>query len=458
MAVVGIGALTFTRSIAALEEFQEEAVAEARSIEELKDLLFRADDVGESYAETRDPAVGREFKLIGGQIDLVFERWAALNTGPQSEPATRARSLWIQSRAAVLEAKLSGITDPKVMDDRMDPYHDDLDEAVTQLGRANTLNVNEIATEISFLGRLERFQLFAALGILVIASFVAALLAAKVRRSITTPLLNLEAAASQFGSDNLSHRIEVMGDDELARVGSALNTMAGKLERSTAALTQSEQQRSDLLGKVLDTGEKERTRLAGELHDGPVQGLTQLMYELELSTMDAEEAQRTDLSRDLNMLQGRLSNQIETLRTMMIDLRPPVLDERGLQGAIQAHLDTWAPKLPPADLYVDLPRRLETTLETVLFRGAQEALINVAKHASASKVSIRLTEEDGVVVLTVRDDGVGFASLDSVAGHIGLDAMKERVESAGGAVVVDSNQGSGTTVGIRFEQKEMMPV
>jgi signal transduction histidine kinase len=180
------------------------------------------------------------------------------------------------------------------------------------------------------------------------------------------------------------------------------------------------------------------------------------MYELELSCIDADEGQTENLGKDLNKVQGSLGAEIDSLRMMMIDLRPPLLDERGLVGAIQAHIDLWSGKLPIVNVSTGLPHRLDQKMETVLFRVAQEALINVAKHASATKVSVELTEKDGAVTLAISDDGIGFISATTPSGHIGLDAMRERVESVGGSLTVDSAPGAGTSIAVRFEQEEMV--
>jgi signal transduction histidine kinase len=454
VAVAATGLLTFTASIARFEGFRKMAVAEAQQVEQLKDSIERADDVGEHFVEDDDPASGRRFQALSQEIASGFDGLRMLKTDDEALVAQQARTSWNHAYAAAVRAAAS--TGDK--DRLLDPFHDRLDESVGLLDDVSALNLEEVVAEVAFFGRLERIQLFAALGILLVSSIIAFFLTARVRRSITTPLLSLEEAAREFGSDNLSHRIEITGDDELARVGLALNTMAGKLEQSTTALTESEQQRRRLLGTLLEAGEQERTRLAAELHDGPIQGLARLMYELELACMDAEEAQLQTLSKDLSALQGALGHQVESLRTMMIDLRPPVLDERGLEGAIQTHLDSWASKLPTPRVTVHLPRRLDPSIETVLFRVAQEALVNVAKHAAARKVTVYLAEVDGAVILKVWDDGVGFSSGLVVAGHIGLDSMKERVESAGGTLKVSSIPGSGTTVAVRFEQEEMMLV
>jgi PAS domain S-box-containing protein len=126
-------------------------------------------------------------------------------------------------------------------DDRLDPFHDHIDQAASKLADLHSLNGNQVADEISSLRRREQAQLLAGLAALVLGSTVALLLARRLGRSITRPLLSLKDAATRFGSDDPSHRIPVSGDDELAQLGNAFNAMASSLQRSRADLRESEQ-------------------------------------------------------------------------------------------------------------------------------------------------------------------------------------------------------------------------
>ena len=233
VAVAGAGVMTFRSSVAALEDFRDETVGESKPIESVRELLVRADDVGENYVEKDDRAMGRRFKKLSSRIDRGFAELATLSSPQERRVAASARARWKQAFAAANTAASlpSGRYGVK-----LDEFHDVIDEAGSLVADAYSLNLNQVADEISSVQQRERRQLWTALAILVISSIAAGLLSRRVYRSITTPLALLERAATQFGSDELSHRISVTGDDELARVSHAFNDMAGKLQRSTDEL------------------------------------------------------------------------------------------------------------------------------------------------------------------------------------------------------------------------------
>jgi diguanylate cyclase (GGDEF)-like protein/PAS domain S-box-containing protein len=237
-AVAGAGLVTFRLSISALEEFREETVEESKRIEEVRDLLVEADDLGEASVEEDDPATGERFVALSALIDQRFDELQTLATQQERQLAAEADAIWEKSTADIEAAKAlpSGATD-----DRLDPFHDHIDEAASILADLHSLNGNQVADEISSLRRREQDQLLAGLAALVIGSTAALFLARRMGRSITQPLLSLKDAAMRFGSDDLSHRIPVSGDDELAQLGNAFNAMASSLQESRADLHESEQ-------------------------------------------------------------------------------------------------------------------------------------------------------------------------------------------------------------------------
>jgi diguanylate cyclase (GGDEF)-like protein/PAS domain S-box-containing protein len=237
-AVAGAGLITFRLSISALETFREETVEESKRIEGVRDLLVEADDLGEASVEKDDPATGAQFVALSAKIDQRFDGLQTLATQPERQLAADADAMWKKSAADIEAAKAApeGKTD-----DRLDPFHDHIDEAASVLADLHSLNGNQVADEISSLRRREQAQLVAGLAALVIGSTIALLLARRVGRSITQPLLLLKEAAARFGSDDLSYRIPVRGDDELTQLGNAFNAMASSLDTSRAELRESEQ-------------------------------------------------------------------------------------------------------------------------------------------------------------------------------------------------------------------------
>ena len=238
VAVALAGLVTFRLSVSALEEFRKETVEESKRIEAVRDLLVQADDVGEAAVEEDDPAAGERFVILGAQIDRRFDDLQTLATQQERQLAAESYVVWKQSAADIEVAKKlpRGATD-----DRLDPFHDHIDEAASILADLHSLNINQVADEISALRLREQDQLLAGLAALVIGSTVALLLARRLGRSIIRPLLSLKDAAARFGSDDLSYRIPVSGGDELAQLGNAFNAMASNLEDSRTDLREREQ-------------------------------------------------------------------------------------------------------------------------------------------------------------------------------------------------------------------------
>jgi diguanylate cyclase (GGDEF)-like protein len=238
-AVAAAGLVTFRLSISALEEFRQETVEDSKRIEAVRNLLVEADDLGEAAVEESDPATGKKFVALSALIDRRFDDLQTLAAQQERRLAAEADALWEKSAADIEAAKAA----PKASatDDRLDPFHDHIDQAASKLADLHSLNGNQVADEISSLRLREQEQLLAGLAALVLGSTVALLLARRLGRSITRPLLSLKDAATRFGSDDLSHRIPVSGDDELAQLGNAFNAMASSLQTSRADLRESEQ-------------------------------------------------------------------------------------------------------------------------------------------------------------------------------------------------------------------------
>jgi signal transduction histidine kinase len=217
-------------------------------------------------------------------------------------------------------------------------------------------------------------------------------------------------------------------------------------------------ERKRAMQSVLRMTEGERTRLAAELHDGPVQQLTALLYGLELARHHVRRGSPEPADELLAGLEDKATGEINELRRMMTQLRPPVLDELGLVTALQNQGQSFE-SASGVQCAVNTEPELELApeMETVLYRVAQESLTNVGKHAKASRVDISLGAVDGHVRLQIRDDGIGFDPGKARAlvseGHFGLVNMRERVEMVGGKLLVDSSPGNGTTIAVEMARR-----
>lgn len=234
-------------------------------------------------------------------------------------------------------------------------------------------------------------------------------------------------------SENLSLR------GELAKVQSA--TRSGHFEW----------ERYDIKKLLIESRERERLRLAQELHDTPIQDLYGLIYQLD----DLKDALKdTEGMEIVEECDQTLYRTVNSLRSICRELRPPSLSPFGLEVAIRDHLEKFKDQNPDIIIHLDLrpdKQVLSDSLRLSLFRIYQEAIHNVARHAQATDLYIRFRWDDEIILLEVEDDGEGFEVPENWVElvrdeHFGLLGMAERVESIRGKLEVLSNLGEGTLV------------
>jgi len=199
--------------------------------------------------------------------------------------------------------------------------------------------------------------------------------------------------------------------------------------------------------QVLTAQEEERKRIARELHDDTAQALTSVLVRLRLLERSLEDER---LRRGLAELRDLTGATLEGVRRLAIDLRPPMLDDLGLEAALQSLVQDFSQRwLIRATFTSSRFGRLPVEVELVLYRIVQEALSNVARHANASRVLVRLTRRGRTLRLLVEDDGCGFdveATKHSRESGLGLFGMEERLALVGGTLRVESTVGGGTRV------------
>ena len=216
-------------------------------------------------------------------------------------------------------------------------------------------------------------------------------------------------------------------------------------------LRRKEEVRGGLLESVITAQEQERLRISRELHDATGQALTSLMVQLRALGEAPDLGTATRMARDLR---GLVSSTLDGVRALSADLRPSVLDDLGLVPAIRRYTATFAERNPVrVDLHTqgldDL--RLDSPVETALYRIVQEALNNVARHAEAGSVNLLLERRNSTLVLVIEDDGRGFDVEGTFHGgapeySLGLHGMEERTILIGGRFTVESAPGQGTTL------------
>lgn len=223
--------------------------------------------------------------------------------------------------------------------------------------------------------------------------------------------------------------------------------------------------RGELLAQVVSARERERKRIARELHDGTSQLLTAIGLGIAAASSNLPKAPEKALQQ-LALLKEMSNEALTELRDVMMNLRPSLLDDLGLVPAMKNLVDETGTRmqkmgqLARADFQViGEPIRLDPNLETIIFRILQEALTNVVKHARADNVTITLEYGDAFMHLMVVDDGCGFDSRivenpENSNHPLGLLGMQERVSLVGGHFTINSVPGSGTKIDVYLPVKE----
>jgi two-component system sensor histidine kinase UhpB len=226
----------------------------------------------------------------------------------------------------------------------------------------------------------------------------------------------------------------------------AVRKQSEKLLRASMARSR------DLSARLLNAEEEERKRIAHDLHDQVGQELTALKIRLETAARTTDSpAWRAQVLEAA----AAAGETLQRVRQMSVDLRPPQLDALGLAVALRALVERYS-ALGKTALHFnsrEFPGRLAADLEIVCFRVVQEALTNVLRHSSAGNAWVDLSAGDGVVRVSVRDDGVGFDAdrlLQPAASGLGLLGMQERCSFAGGTLDIRSQPGQGCTVTATF--------
>ena len=211
-----------------------------------------------------------------------------------------------------------------------------------------------------------------------------------------------------------------------------------------------ERARAEMLGRLLFAQEDERRRIAREMHDQFGEQLTALGHRI--ASLKEVAGDRSDLRERIDALQSVAQQLDRDVDHLVWELRPTALDDLGLRAALGNYVQNWsartgiAAKLHASGLVDD---RLAPEIETTLYRIAQEALTNVAKHSGATTVDVILERTAGHVALIVEDDGRGFDTDASTAGF-GLLGMQERASLVGATIAIESAEGQGTTILVRI--------
>jgi signal transduction histidine kinase len=233
-------------------------------------------------------------------------------------------------------------------------------------------------------------------------------------------------------------------EDDLRR---SRDDLEMRVQERTEELERSHQRLQELASQLLQAQEKERKRIAIELHDSLLSELAAMKYLFEAKVMRLKKGEIID-PNDFNRVTEIMQKVIKDARGIMNNLRPSILDEMGLIPTIK-----WlTQEYEKAYSHIQIRQQVEARdkdipeiLKVVIFRVLQEALNNFAKHGRGNLVELSLLKSADSLHLQIQDNGQGF-DVENVQKGLGLESMRERVEISGGEFRIESGVGRGTTI------------
>ena len=304
-----------------------------------------------------------------------------------------------------------------------------------------------------------RNALLTVLGAALIAVIVSGAVGGLLARQFSRRLNALSQASAAFAAGDLDRRVPLQGDDEITQLGAQFNRMAGQISRQMEELRQLAETNARLAEEARALAAlEERNRLARELHDA----IKQQLFGLGLTAASAKQLLTPEPEKAAKRLEQItvMAQQIqEEMDNIIRQLRPSSLNDQGLAEALQTLCADWQSQTDISlDLSIQQARPLPLDVEHSLYRVAQEALNNIARHAQASKVVVTLGYEETAVRLQISDNGTGFDSAQQKSGSSGLKNMAERVAGVDGRLTIESQPGQGAVIAAQIPLKELAHV
>ncbi len=237
---------------------------------------------------------------------------------------------------------------------------------------------------------------------------------------------------------------------EVDKVLGIVRKVGDKPEGQQLSFSVAEGESPSMVRLLMNSREAEKKKIASLLHDEIGSAAVAINSLLSILKEDIKEGKKAQALKDAGKLQKAVASSMERMKKAIINLRPPQLDDVGLDAAIRHMVDGF---VDSSSLKIDYKYKigdgvkLSDGVKTVLFRTVQEALNNVVKHSKADKVKISLRREEDKILLLVEDNGIGYEEEQSKsADKLGILGMKENISYIGGSMVIEGKRGKGTKI------------
>lgn len=423
-------------------------------------------ETGETYIVGSDFTMRNDSRFFIQEPERYFKQLINIKGDSATVKRIQSQSTSILLQEARTEATidaLKGSTDTRIIND----YRN-----VRVLSSYTPLNISGVhwvilaemdASEaFHFVYALREKLILAALVILLLGGVLGALIS----QTISGPILSLAKTVEHFGKGDHSSRANVPSSDEIGLLASGFNRMADNIAQQTVHLQSEIQERAraeerlrrsrerlrNLSGHLQSVREEERKGLAREIHDELGQALSTIKLNLSLLKADLHAGAPTVDERLLS-ISGIIDATIKSVKRLITELRPGLLDDLGLTAAMQWQAEEFHQRTGISCRVTFSPEEvlLDPDRSTAIFRIFQETLSNVARHSEARNVVAKLSEYDDVIDLVVEDDGKGITEEQATnARSFGLLGIRERARYWGGAVEIAGTPGKGTRVEVRM--------
>jgi signal transduction histidine kinase len=240
-------------------------------------------------------------------------------------------------------------------------------------------------------------------------------------------------------------------EEEVEKRTAELTTLNEELRKEIQDRLRAQEMNRALAGRLITSQEDERARIGRELHDGVCQELAAVGIDLSRLRQKSTNLASDEAQESLRALQSRIASVVDSIQTLSHDLHPYVLQQLGLEAALQAHCVEVNRHLLEVTFRAEgMNCPLSQLVELSLFRITQEALRNAVRHGHARRAAVSLVRDVGHLTLTIADAGAGFdVSADNRQRGLGLVSMEERACLAQGRFSIESQPGEGTTIEVR---------